>query len=228
MGVQSCGLISGAAQEAGRPRRSRRVGQPWRDAEPAADRADGGGGEVVRLQRGEGRAESVGHGALLDAEGRRRWRPTSRLLRRSPARLAGGPVARRPRRPGVRLEAISTADKFNGADLGVRREWLPLFDRHGVDQVVCGDEHHYERSHPYAARSRAAPSPRSLQRPRNDAEKQSAVRVPRRVVTPVERAEQTKVGRSPPRGAQVLPSHADDGRAPPRGLPAPDGAPTLG
>ena len=44
--------------------------------------------------------------------------------------------------------AISTADKFNGADLGIREEWVPLFDRHGVDLVVCGHEHHYERSHP--------------------------------------------------------------------------------
>ncbi len=44
--------------------------------------------------------------------------------------------------------AISTADKANGADLGIREEWLPLFDRHGVDLVVCGHEHHYERSHP--------------------------------------------------------------------------------
>ncbi|HEY4066817.1 MAG TPA: serine/threonine protein phosphatase, partial [Burkholderiaceae bacterium] len=44
--------------------------------------------------------------------------------------------------------AISTADKFNGADLGIREEWMPLFDRHGVDLVVCRHEHHYERSHP--------------------------------------------------------------------------------
>jgi 3',5'-cyclic AMP phosphodiesterase CpdA len=44
--------------------------------------------------------------------------------------------------------AISTVDKFNGADLGIRQEWLPLFDRYGVDLVVCGHEHHYERSHP--------------------------------------------------------------------------------
>lgn len=44
--------------------------------------------------------------------------------------------------------AISTADQFNGADLGVREEWLPLFDKYGVDLVVCGHEHHYERSHP--------------------------------------------------------------------------------
>jgi 3',5'-cyclic AMP phosphodiesterase CpdA len=44
--------------------------------------------------------------------------------------------------------AISTADKFNGADLGIREEWMPLFDKHGVDLVVCGHEHHYERSHP--------------------------------------------------------------------------------
>ena len=44
--------------------------------------------------------------------------------------------------------AISTVDKFNGADLGIRQEWGPLFDKYGVDLVVCGHEHHYERSHP--------------------------------------------------------------------------------
>jgi 3',5'-cyclic AMP phosphodiesterase CpdA len=44
--------------------------------------------------------------------------------------------------------AVSTADRANGADLGIRENWLPLFDRYGVDLVVCGHEHHYERSHP--------------------------------------------------------------------------------
>ncbi|HVY16747.1 MAG TPA: metallophosphoesterase family protein [Rhodopila sp.] len=44
--------------------------------------------------------------------------------------------------------AISTADKFNGADPGIREEWVPLFDKYNVDLVVCGHEHHYERSHP--------------------------------------------------------------------------------
>ena len=44
--------------------------------------------------------------------------------------------------------AISTADRTNGADLGIRQEWLPLFDRFQVDLVLCGHEHHYERSHP--------------------------------------------------------------------------------
>jgi 3',5'-cyclic AMP phosphodiesterase CpdA len=44
--------------------------------------------------------------------------------------------------------AVSTADRANGADLGIREEWSPLFDRYGVDLVVCGHEHHYERSHP--------------------------------------------------------------------------------
>lgn len=44
--------------------------------------------------------------------------------------------------------AISTADRTNGADLGIRQEWLPLFDQYQVDLVVCGHEHHYERSHP--------------------------------------------------------------------------------
>ncbi|UKA64042.1 purple acid phosphatase family protein [Arthrobacter sp. FW306-04-A] len=43
---------------------------------------------------------------------------------------------------------ISTAGSFNGADLGIRQEWVPLFDKYGVDLVVCGHEHHYERSHP--------------------------------------------------------------------------------
>lgn len=44
--------------------------------------------------------------------------------------------------------AISSADKFNGADLGIRQDWLPLFDKYQVDLVLCGHEHHYERSHP--------------------------------------------------------------------------------
>lgn len=44
--------------------------------------------------------------------------------------------------------AVSTADHTNGADLGIRENWLPLFDRYGVDLVMCGHEHHYERSHP--------------------------------------------------------------------------------
>jgi 3',5'-cyclic AMP phosphodiesterase CpdA len=44
--------------------------------------------------------------------------------------------------------AVSTAAKANGADLGVREEWLPLFDQYQVDLVLCGHEHHYERSHP--------------------------------------------------------------------------------
>ena len=44
--------------------------------------------------------------------------------------------------------AISTASLANGADLGIRQEWSPLFDTYGVDLVVCGHEHHYERSHP--------------------------------------------------------------------------------
>jgi 3',5'-cyclic AMP phosphodiesterase CpdA len=43
---------------------------------------------------------------------------------------------------------ISTADKFNGADRGIREEWVPLFDKYGVDLVVCGHEHHYERTFP--------------------------------------------------------------------------------
>jgi hypothetical protein len=43
--------------------------------------------------------------------------------------------------------AMSSAH-FNGADLGIRQHWLPLFDAYGVDLVLAGHEHHYERSHP--------------------------------------------------------------------------------
>jgi len=32
--------------------------------------------------------------------------------------------------------------------MGIREEWVPLFDKYNVDLVVCGHEHHYERSHP--------------------------------------------------------------------------------
>lgn len=44
--------------------------------------------------------------------------------------------------------AFSTANHTNGADLGIRQQWLPLFDRYQVDLVLCGHEHHYERAHP--------------------------------------------------------------------------------
>ena len=42
---------------------------------------------------------------------------------------------------------ISSSDA-NGADLGIRQQWGPLFDQYEVDLVVCGHEHDYERSHP--------------------------------------------------------------------------------
>ncbi|TCO53747.1 purple acid phosphatase family protein [Actinocrispum wychmicini] len=40
---------------------------------------------------------------------------------------------------------ISSSDA-NGADLGLRQKYGPLFDRYGVDLVLCGHEHDYERS----------------------------------------------------------------------------------
>lgn len=65
-----------------------------------------------------------------------------------------GELAAARRDPGIdwvvvcmHQTAISTA-KANGADLGIRQEWLPLFDQYNVDLVLCGHEHHYERSHP--------------------------------------------------------------------------------
>jgi len=43
--------------------------------------------------------------------------------------------------------AISSANHTNGCDRGIREAFVPLFDRYGVDLVLCGHEHHYERSH---------------------------------------------------------------------------------
>ena len=43
--------------------------------------------------------------------------------------------------------AMSSAH-FNGADLGIRQQWLPVFDKYGVDLVLAGHEHHFERSFP--------------------------------------------------------------------------------
>lgn len=41
---------------------------------------------------------------------------------------------------------ISSANG-NGCDLGLRQAFGPLFDRYGVDLVLCGHEHDYERSY---------------------------------------------------------------------------------
>jgi Calcineurin-like phosphoesterase/Purple acid Phosphatase, N-terminal domain len=45
-------------------------------------------------------------------------------------------------------DALSSSKTGNGSDLGLREAWLPLFDRYGVDLVVCGHDHDYERSFP--------------------------------------------------------------------------------
>ncbi len=44
--------------------------------------------------------------------------------------------------------AASSSVTGNGSDLGIRQEWLPLFDRYQVDLVLCGHDHDYERSFP--------------------------------------------------------------------------------
>ena len=44
--------------------------------------------------------------------------------------------------------AMSTSVPGNGSDLGIRRAWLPLFDKYEVDLVLSGHEHDYERTYP--------------------------------------------------------------------------------
>ncbi|HTY48479.1 MAG TPA: metallophosphoesterase family protein [Steroidobacteraceae bacterium] len=45
-------------------------------------------------------------------------------------------------------DALSSSRNGNGSDKGIRESWLPLFDRYGVDLVLCGHDHDYERSWP--------------------------------------------------------------------------------
>jgi hypothetical protein len=45
-------------------------------------------------------------------------------------------------------DALSSSRNGNGSDRGLRETWLPIFDRHGVDLVLCGHDHDYERSWP--------------------------------------------------------------------------------
>jgi hypothetical protein len=44
--------------------------------------------------------------------------------------------------------ALSSTKTGNGSDKGAREEWLPLFDKYGVDLILCGHDHDYERSYP--------------------------------------------------------------------------------
>jgi hypothetical protein len=44
--------------------------------------------------------------------------------------------------------ACSSASDGDGSDLGIRREWLPLFDTYEVDLVLSGHDQGYERSFP--------------------------------------------------------------------------------
>jgi purple acid phosphatase-like protein/calcineurin-like phosphoesterase family protein len=45
-------------------------------------------------------------------------------------------------------DALSSSKTGNGSDKGLRESWLPLFDQYGVDLVLCGHDHDYERSFP--------------------------------------------------------------------------------
>jgi hypothetical protein len=93
----------------------------------------------------------------------RATRPSSRvhrsvhpwLQRRRADALAGADADRGIRGHSVdwiivqmHQDALSSSKYGNGSDKGIREAWLPLFDRYGVDLVLCGHDHDYERSWP--------------------------------------------------------------------------------
>jgi hypothetical protein len=43
--------------------------------------------------------------------------------------------------------AMSTSSSGSGSDLGIRQTWMPLFYKYGVDLVLAGHDHDYERSY---------------------------------------------------------------------------------
>jgi hypothetical protein len=45
-------------------------------------------------------------------------------------------------------QVVMSSSDQNGADLGIRQDFVPLFDRYGVDLVLAGHEHHFERTFP--------------------------------------------------------------------------------
>lgn len=49
-----------------------------------------------------------------------------------------------------------SASSGHGSDETLQAEWVPIFDRHGVDLVLNGHEHTYERTHPLRGGERAA------------------------------------------------------------------------
>ncbi|MHB6910808.1 purple acid phosphatase family protein [Streptomyces sp. DB-54] len=56
--------------------------------------------------------------------------------------------------------AMSSSATSHGGDMGLREQLLPVLDRYGVDLVLCGHDHDYERTHPVRGTD-----PHSLLRP---------------------------------------------------------------
>ena len=70
-----------------------------------------------------------------------RWLEATLAAARATARSTGSSSSSTSAR-------CSSSRAGDGSGLGIRREWLPLFDRYEVDLVLCGHEHGYERSFP--------------------------------------------------------------------------------
>lgn len=51
------------------------------------------------------------------------------------------------------------SNAVHASDGGIRARWVPLFDRHGVDLVINGHNHSYERTHPVRGGAPATEAP---------------------------------------------------------------------
>ena len=95
----------------------------------------------VAAPGGSGPAAAPGSGRGYSGGAQTRWLESTLAAARGDASLDWVVVA-------VHQCACSSATAGVGSDLGIRREWLPLFDTYEVDLVLSGHDHGYERSFP--------------------------------------------------------------------------------
>jgi hypothetical protein len=90
---------------------------------------------------GDGPAAVPGSGRGYSGGAQTRWLESTLAAARGDASLDWVVAA-------VHQCACSSATAGIGPDLGIREEWLPLFDTYEVDLVLAGHDHGYERSFP--------------------------------------------------------------------------------
>ena len=152
----------------------RRLPRPIRAAQQRCERR--AGHLLVRLRQRRLRRARRQRRVVRD-------RPQPRLPRLRPGPLADPPAQGAPGRPGHRLHRrrlpqlhVLHATSCTAPTAATASRWEPIFDRFGVDLVVNGHNHCYERTHPAAASGRCASAPRGSGRAHVSAARRTVTR----------------------------------------------------